>query len=138
MATLLEKLNIRSCPNVVENGRLVELFRGDQEFKEILGEVRQISIIQLKPGALAGNHVHTRKTEILYLHQGRLRAILQDRETGERLDIILESGSKFNMVPNVEHLFENVSPELVIMIECTNMAYDASDPDAIKVQLDRA
>lgn len=132
--TLREKLNVRKYVNNIDRGRVIEVFRGDAEFTQILGGVKQVTLITLSPGQEAGSHYHSRKTEVLYIANGWVRGLFHDRASDEHLALHLEAGLKINLLPGVAHLFVNDSDEDVLMMEFSNMAFNLNDQDVQKIE----
>ena len=126
------------CPrlyaNCADRGRIVEIFRGDEELRAVLGDVKQVTFVHLSPGDKAGSHCHTVKKEILYVMNGWVKGVFRDRVTGEKLSLHLEAGRKVNLMPGVEHVFLNESDEDVTLLEFASRAFDPDDQDAEKVE----
>jgi uncharacterized RmlC-like cupin family protein len=118
----------------VDRGRLIEIFRGDEEIKAVLGGVKQVVIVNLAPGDKAGSHVHKVKREILYVMNGWVKGIFRDRASGEKLSLHLEAGRKINVLPGIEHVFVNESDDDVSLLEFSGIPFDEKNPDAEKVE----
>jgi uncharacterized RmlC-like cupin family protein len=135
MPELQQKLNIRPPVNATENNRVVEIIKGDREIRDVLGALQQVSVVTLKPGTAAGNHVHKKKKEIIHVLNGPIRGIFEDRAAGGRLDINIEPGFRLNILPGIAHVFINETPQPVSLIEFANLPYCKENPDAQEVDL---
>ena len=91
------------------------------------GPWRFIAYLEMLPGSdtWRGNHWHELKTEYFYVVSGRLRAVFEDLDTGERLDTELETGTTVTIAPRVAHAFKGL--ERSQALECSPFEFDASD-----------
>ena len=91
------------------------------------GPWRFIAYLELLPGPgrWRGNHWHERKTEHFYVISGRLRGVIEDHDTGERLDTTLEEGTTLVIRPRSAHAFLGL--ERSQAIECSPLEFDATD-----------
>ncbi len=131
---LMDKINMRLYANSADRGRIMEIFRGDDEFVSILGCVKQVTLVNLMPGDKAGGHIHSVKNEILYVMNGWVKGYFCDRATGEKLSLHIGCGHKVNLLPGIEHVFLNESNEDVTLIEFSSLAFDVNNQDAEKVE----
>ena len=76
-------------------------------------------------GAWRGNHFHERKRESFYVIQGRVRAVFEDVDTGERDEAVLEAGDVAVIEPRCAHAFAAL--EYAQVIEASPLEYDAGD-----------
>jgi mannose-6-phosphate isomerase-like protein (cupin superfamily) len=88
---------------------------------------RFIAYLEFLPGtgAWRGNHWHERRREALYVIRGRLRAVFEDIDTGERAEAVLETGDLLHIDPRCAHAFQAL--EYAQVIECSPLDYDAAD-----------
>ena len=81
-----------------------------------------------------GNHVHRRKAESLYVISGRLRALYEDLESGDRMAIDLEPGDLVTVEPNCAHAYRPLEDALAI--EFASVPYDSADTERHVVEED--
>jgi mannose-6-phosphate isomerase-like protein (cupin superfamily) len=88
---------------------------------------RFVAYLEFQPGtgAWRGNHYHERKRESFYVIRGRLRAVFEDVDTGERFETTLETGDLLHIEPRCAHAFTAL--EYTQVIECSPLDFDASD-----------
>lgn len=88
---------------------------------------RFIAYLEFLPdtGAWRGNHFHEKKREAFYVIRGRLRAVFEDVDTGERAEHTLEAGDVLHIEPRCAHAFQAL--EYAQVIECSPLDYDAAD-----------
>jgi|GEM_PF-6125446 len=113
----LEKsLNLRQHDNSAKNGQLIELFRGFVELNSI-GGLKQVIIRTLTPKGFASNRYNNKKS-IVYLAKGSLTAKLGvgDNES----IVIIQQGSKFNLIPGIKYTLKNNSSDEALFIEFAN------------------
>jgi len=78
----------------------------------------------LKPGAFRGNHYHLHSIEFALILSGPCRAIFEDNENGEQMDVIVEGDTPvlFKISPNVTHAFKNEASHDIFLLcyeQCT-------------------
>ena len=100
-------------------GEAVPVFNG--------GPWRFVAYLEFLPGtgAWRGNHWHERKREEFYVIRGRLRALFEDMDTGERAETVLEQGDVLAIEPRCAHAFQAL--EYAQAIECSPFVFDAAD-----------
>ncbi len=79
-----------------------------------------------------GNHVHRIKAESLCILRGRLRAMYEDLESGEKLTIDLSPGDLVTVSPQCAHAY--VPLEETLAIEFSEVPYDPSDTEPHPVE----
>lgn len=84
-------------------GELAQILDGDEA-------IRYLAWIELGGTGLRGNHVHRRKQERLYIVAGRVRLRLEDVQTRERAEILLEAGDLVQLPPGIAHSLETLEP----------------------------
>ncbi|MFD0784910.1 cupin domain-containing protein [Micromonospora azadirachtae] len=91
------------------------------------GTYRYLAYLEFRPdtGRPRGNHYHERRTETLYVIGGRLRAVYQDLESGERTEAILEAGDLVTVRPRCAHVY--YACELSQAVELADEPYDPAD-----------
>jgi len=94
------------------------------------GPWRFVAWLEFLPGtgAWRGNHWHEKKREHFYVIRGRLRALFEDVDSGERDEAILEPGTVLVIEPRCAHAFTAL--EYAECIECSPLEFDAGDAHA--------
>ncbi len=64
---------------------------------------RYIAAIELRPGAIRGNHFHRSKFEMVYVIRGTARFIFEELQTGKRAAILARAGCLVQVQPQVAH-----------------------------------
>lgn len=110
-------------------------FATEKRFSDARGEahlivndlaLRRVVYLTLKPDAgYRGGHYHTKKSEGLYVAQGKARVDLAGVASGERETLDLEVGHRLWLRPGVAHRVEAL--EELVLVEYTNQPYDADD-----------
>ncbi len=115
----MSKLEVRQD----ERGKLVEIFK--------IPNVGQIFYSTSVPGAVRGNHYHTRKKEYFCVIEGTGRISLRDRESGERKEYLVsgEAPEVVAMPLNWTHNIENIGGGEMKLLVWTNEIFDPEDPD---------
>jgi len=136
MTNLIDTLNIRPADNVVCDGNLIEVFRGEGEFKKI-GGLKQIVFHTLTSKKVGGNHYHKEKFEIIYVIEGIIDVYLRDpiqvlklgkkKIEGEKPGVItykqrVFQGQKFNLVPGIAHALHSQGKSKIM--EFTNLTFN--------------
>jgi mannose-6-phosphate isomerase-like protein (cupin superfamily) len=91
------------------------------------GPWRFVAYLEFLPGtgAWRGNHFHERKRETFYVVTGRLRAVFEDVDSGERAETELSAGDLLVIEPRCAHAFTAL--EYAQVIEASPFEYDAAD-----------
>lgn len=120
-----------------ERGFLVEFLRGDElgpKFKNF----GQIYVTTLSPEAIRGNHYHNEKIEWFSVFNGKVKVILEDIETKEREEFVLDSSKAVKRIcieSKVAHAFKNISDKTVVLVAYTNKIYNPKNRDAYEYKL---
>ena len=128
MSSLLKTLDIRPVDNIACNGKLIEVFRGGEEKKRILGQEMQETHHFFVPGKIGGNHWHREKIEIFYVALGEIEVYLDDLN-GQRVQTKIPIQTKFTLVPGIPHaltLPQGLSS--AYLIEYSNLAFNPDNP----------
>lgn len=122
----LRRLPVTSAPIPPGGGRIQS---PAGELAQVLnGDIyRFLAYLEFRPDASKprGNHYHAIKTESLYLISGRVRAVYQDVESGERTEAVLEAGDLVTVHPNCAHVYYAL--EFSQAVEVANEMYDPAD-----------
>lgn len=70
--------------------------------------MRFIAYIELRPGAVRGNHYHRHKAEWVYIIQGELELLLLDPATGARETVPLRTGDLAFIPTGIAHAMRTV------------------------------
>ena len=104
--------------HVREDGWLAELV--SMKEKDMPFDGIHSYIVMLEPGRSRANHYHKEKEEWLALGAGRLKIILEDPETKERVEKVLGHDDEiYNMVyvpVNIAHSVKNIGQEKASVI----------------------
>lgn len=87
--------------------------------------VRYLAFLELRVGAIRGNHFHRKKLEHLYLISGRLLLGAKADENSELISVSLEAGDLITIEPGICHAFEPI--EFGHAIEFSPGRFEASD-----------
>ena len=116
---MTQKLEIKKD----NRGNLVEIFK--------IPEVGQVFYATSVPGAVRGNHYHSRKKEYFCVLKGRGKIRMRDRKSGETKEYAV-SGDEPEVVEmplNWVHNIENIGDTEMKLIVWANEIYDPKDPD---------
>lgn len=123
---------IRSTKRRDRRGFLVDFLKGDEVGRadKHLGQIYLVTFESKM--SIRGNHYHKKKKEWFVAVQGKLKAILEDVKSKERIEFILDGdGDEYERVyigENIAHAFINIS-KTAIMINYCNRPYHADNPD---------
>ncbi|MEK6820583.1 MAG: cupin domain-containing protein [Nanoarchaeota archaeon] len=124
---ILGTLNVRGPDNVAKQGRLVEIFRGGDEFRRTLGGLEQETDHFPLPGEVGGNHYHEKKVEIIYLRTGTLTVYLQDPKTKKVYSREIQAAAKFTLLPGIAHALVNSGNTPCNFTEHSSLAFNPRD-----------
>ncbi len=106
-----------------ERGKYVEVFK--------IPGVGQVSYAVSRPGAVRGNHYHTRKKETICVIEGEAKISLRNRENNEVKEYLI-SGKKpqaVEMPINWSHNIENIGKDELRLLIWANEIFNPDDPD---------
>ena len=111
-------------------GFLIEFLREDERILNFKGQVYASTI---SPGDVRGNHYHTQKTEIFCVIKGKLKVLVQQINSDNVDEYILDSEQdnidRIMVLPNYAHAFINIGEEQAILLAWGNKVHDHSGPD---------
>ena len=112
-----------------ERGELVEIFK--------IPNVGQTFYATSVPGAIRGNHYHTRKKETFCVVEGKGKISMRDRESGETKEYMVrgDEPETVEMPLNWTHNIENIGEKEMKLIVWTNEVFDPNDPDTYKEEV---
>lgn len=115
-----------------ERGHLIEFLK----HAELVGKETQFGQIYFvtfeSPRQIRGNHYHTHGFEVFGVLHGVLEVALEDVNTKERVDMILDADDKLftrlTLGTYVAHAFRNISPTAILLDYCSHQ-YNRENPD---------
>jgi UDP-2-acetamido-2,6-beta-L-arabino-hexul-4-ose reductase len=113
-----------------ERGWFAELLKKSQVEKTEFG---QAALATSKPGAIRGNHCHSRKTEWFCVIRGKAKLVLEDAKTNERKEFILDDNDLqvIEIDPYVYHAIQNIGNDIMYLFHYVDEPFDPNDPDTI-------
>lgn len=110
-------------PKTDERGTLLEIFK--------IPGTGQVFYATSVPGAIRGDHYHTRKRETFCVVEGEGRISMRDRESGatKAYTVSGENPETVEMPLNWVHNIENIGEGEMKLVVWTNEVYDPNDPD---------
>lgn len=138
---MIEGVRVQSLDlNVDERGRLVELFRGDEEDCREFG---QVHVTTLFPGVVKAWHRHRVRTDVLAVVAGMVRLGLYDdregsRSEGELNQFFLGEHNPLRVVipPRVWFGMKGLGTSEAIIAVLTDRTYNPRDPDEERMDPD--
>ena len=120
-----------------ERGRLMEIFRIDDDLFEKFGQVYMTTV---NPGVVKAWHYHKIQTDNFAAVKGMLKLALYDsREDsptkGEVQEIFLGEHNPVlvHIPPGVYHGFKGIGADETIVINCPTEPYNAEEPDEYRL-----
>jgi len=112
-----------------KRGWLLKLLNGAEQ--ELPAGVGEVYAVHGCPGEPRGNHFHRATAEWFTLVSGRVRCLLGDPETGERLELRVDFSDALTLYipPLTAHCFlaEENSSNPMILIAYSSRRYDPAD-----------
>ena len=111
-----------------DRGWFLKVLDGMEEFLPL--HTGESYITMALPGEWRANHYHKRAGEWFTVFKGKAKVIMEDIETKERTELVVEARSpKTIFAPaGVAHVFINISPrEEMMLIAYADITYDPSD-----------
>ena len=103
---------------MLPQGELAWLYNADDG-------IRYIACLELRAGTVRGNHYHLRKEEWVYVIQGELELLLQDRATQARETVPLRTGDLAFIPTGVAHAMRAVQSGHAV--EFSSSRFEPSD-----------
>ncbi|MDH3284882.1 MAG: dTDP-4-dehydrorhamnose 3,5-epimerase family protein [Acidobacteriota bacterium] len=131
---MIEGVSVRTLEPVVdERGRLVELYRVDQEEIGAFGQVHMTTIF---PGVVKAWHRHTTRTDVITVVAGMIRLGLYDDREGSRTAgelnqffVGVHNPLRIVVPPRVWFGMKGLGSEESLVTVLTDLPYDSKDPD---------
>jgi dTDP-4-dehydrorhamnose 3,5-epimerase len=126
---------LRPIPD--ERGRLMEIFRADDEDFEKFG---QVYITSAYPGVVKAWHYHKRQTDNFCCVRGMMKVVLYDARDGsptrgEVNEFFLGdwNPARLRIPKGVYHGFKCISTEEAVIVNVPTEPYDRDQPDEFRV-----
>jgi len=112
-----------------KRGWLVEMLKR----KEIKEDIKQIYVATIKPGYIRGNHYHLKRTEWLFIINGKAELYLEDLKTKEKICFKLspKEHKVITIFPKIAHAIKNSGKEIIYLVSAQNEIYNPKKPDTI-------
>ena len=135
MITGVKTKQLKVIPD--ERGRVMELLRSDDDLFQDFGQAYMTTSY---PGVVKAWHLHTRQTDNIVCVGGMIKLVLYDpREDsasqGEVVQLYLGVHNPLlvQIPPQIYHGWMCISPEEALIINFPTEAYNADDPDEVRV-----
>lgn len=115
-----------------KRGYLLDFLKKDElpNKDRTLGQIYLVTFE--KKGVIRGNHYHKNKKEWFVAVKGKLKVVLEDIKTKERIEFFIgghgDEYERIHVDRNVAHAFTNISKD-AIMINYCNKPYHFDNPD---------
>jgi UDP-2-acetamido-2,6-beta-L-arabino-hexul-4-ose reductase len=95
---------------------------------------RNAHLVVTAPGAVRGNHVHRRGTEVVVVLGP---ALVRLREDGAPRDVEVPAGAAYRVTlpPGVAHAFRGAGPGPMVIVSFNSASYDPAAPDTYAARL---
>jgi dTDP-4-dehydrorhamnose 3,5-epimerase len=120
-----------------ERGRLMEIFRADDNFFEKFG---QVYVTTAYPGAVKGWHYHKRQFDNMAVIKGMMKIVLYDSRKesatfGEINEIFagIHNPVLVHIPPFVYHGFKCISEDEAIVVNTPTEVYNYQEPDEFRL-----
>ena len=97
------------------------------------GIISDIHMVSMKPGSIRGNHYHVSKTENILIIGSTCRVLVEDNNTKEKEEKILENNEEmlFVIPPDVTHAIENIGNEVSYLFCFSNVKDGLKNRDVV-------
>jgi len=104
---------------------------------QLLGGWQNVHAVITEPGAIRGNHLHLRGTEVSAVVGP---ALVRYREGEQTCDAHVPEGEvwRFHFPPGVPHAFRNTGARAFVLVSFNTERHDPAVPDFERVELIRA
>jgi mannose-6-phosphate isomerase-like protein (cupin superfamily) len=103
---------------LLAQGELAQFYDSDEG-------IRYIAAVELREGAVRGNHYHDRKEEWLYVMSGEVLLLLEDMESRARATVLLRVGDLAVVHTGVAHAWKTMRAGLAV--EYSSVRFDPAD-----------
>ena len=123
-----------------KRGRLMEMFRNDDEMFEKFG---QVYLTTTNPGFVKAWHLHKKQSDNIAVVAGTVKIVLYDarkdsntaKEVSE-FTVGPDNPVLIHVPPGVYHGWKCISPEEALVINCCTEVYDYKNPDEFRLPFD--
>ncbi|MGI8739778.1 MAG: cupin domain-containing protein [Gammaproteobacteria bacterium] len=122
MRAIIERLKLHSDPR----GIVFDPLPGDD-----LPAQRNVHMVLTEPGAIRGNHYHTRGTEVL-AGAGPLLIRLRDGDARMELQIAADEAIRVTIPAGVAHAIMNTGDKPSAIVSFSTESYDREEPDVVR------
>ena len=97
------------------------------------GIISDIHMVSMKLGSIRGNHYHVSKTENILIIGSTCRVLVEDNNTKEKEEKILENNEEmlFVIPPDVTHAIENIGNEVSYLFCFSNVKDGLKNRDVV-------
>jgi mannose-6-phosphate isomerase-like protein (cupin superfamily) len=86
---------------LLAQGELAQIYDGDEG-------IRYLAFVELRQGAIRGNHYHEVKDEVIYVIQGEIMLVVEDIASKERASFTLQTGDLAVIPVRMAHGFRTI------------------------------
>jgi mannose-6-phosphate isomerase-like protein (cupin superfamily) len=86
---------------LLAQGELAQIYDGDEG-------IRYLAFVELRKGAVRGNHYHQVKDEVIYVIQGEILLVVEDIVTKQRESFTLQTGDLAVIPVGIAHGFRTI------------------------------
>lgn len=96
-----------------------------------LATQRNVHIVLTEPGAVRGNHYHTRGTEVV---AGAGPMLIRLRDGDERMDVAVAEGEavKLTIPPGAAHAIKNTGSMPNVLVAFNTEVHNPAEPDVVR------
>lgn len=132
LTSMINYTTTKATKHIDKRGFLVDFLKGS-EIEQKHKKLGQIYFVTFEgKNVIRGNHVHYKKDEWFVVVRGKLKVILEDLKTKERVTFVLDGDSdKYERVyveRNIAHAFVSLTKSAE-MINYASKSYDPKHPD---------
>ncbi len=103
---------------LLPQGELAHFWNGEEP-------IHYLAFLELRAGAVRGNHLHRHKRELVYLISGEISLSIQDIESGQRESLLLQAGDLASISTGIAHRYHVNLPGQAI--EFSSSPFDPAD-----------
>jgi oxalate decarboxylase/phosphoglucose isomerase-like protein (cupin superfamily) len=104
-------------------GELANFYNADEG-------VRYLALIEMRPGAVRGIHLHRVKEEYVYIISGEVLLVAQD-ETGARVSVPAQAGDLLVIATGIGHVLKPLTTGLAV--EFSKAKFDPADSERVAI-----
>jgi mannose-6-phosphate isomerase-like protein (cupin superfamily) len=108
---------------LLPQGELANFYNADEG-------VRYLALIEMRPGAVRGNHLHRVKEEYVYIISGEVLLVVQD-ESGARVSVPAQAGDLLVIATGIGHVLKPLTTGLAV--EFSKAKFDPADSERVAI-----